>query len=63
MRLPSLFSGRLRAGGGVTMRTIREMVVRADREIPFHVDGEPRVGPAELAVHVLPHALLVRTPH
>jgi len=63
MRLPSLFSGRLRPGGGVSMRSIRELRVRADAPIPFHVDGEPRVGPAELAVSVLPSALLVRIPH
>lgn len=62
MRLPSLFSGRLRAGGGVSMRAIREVIVRADRPIPFHVDGEPRVGPAELAVRVLPKAVVVRAP-
>jgi diacylglycerol kinase (ATP) len=62
MRLPSLFAGRLRAGGGVTMRAVRELSVRADRPIPFHVDGEPRLGPAEVTVRVLPRALLVRTP-
>jgi YegS/Rv2252/BmrU family lipid kinase len=62
MRLPSLFAGRLRAGGGVTMRAVREVIVRADHPIPFHVDGEPRLGPAELQVRVLPQALVVRTP-
>jgi YegS/Rv2252/BmrU family lipid kinase len=62
MRLPSLFSGRLRAGDGVSMRAIRELVVRGTEPIPFHVDGEPRIGPAELTVRVLPRALLVRTP-
>jgi YegS/Rv2252/BmrU family lipid kinase len=62
LRLPSLFRGTLRPGRGVTMRAVRELTVRADAPIPFHVDGEPRLSEAELNVSVLPGALLVRAP-
>jgi diacylglycerol kinase (ATP) len=62
LRLPSLFRGTLRPGRGVTMRAVRELTVRADAPIPFHVDGEPRLSEAELNVGVLPGALLVRAP-
>jgi YegS/Rv2252/BmrU family lipid kinase len=61
-RLPALFLGRLKPGGGVTMRSVRELRVRAERPIPYHVDGEPRLGPQELTVSVLPGALVVRAP-
>lgn len=61
-RLPSLFRGRLKAGAGVTMRAARELTVTAEAPIPFHVDGEPRVGPATLSVKTLEHALTVRVP-
>lgn len=61
-RLPSLFTGRLRAGRGVTMRAVERLRVSAREKIPFHVDGEPRIGPPELAVAVHAGALLVRTP-
>ena len=59
-RLPSLFLGRLRPGGGVIMRAVREVLVRADAAIPFHTDGEPGVGPSELRIQTLAHALTVR---
>jgi diacylglycerol kinase (ATP) len=62
LRLPSLFRGTLKPGRGVTMRAVRELTVRAEGPIPFHVDGEPRVGSTELSVTTLPGALLVRVP-
>jgi YegS/Rv2252/BmrU family lipid kinase len=62
MRLPSLFRGTLRPGGGVSMRAVRELIVHAADRIPYHVDGEPRLGPAELKVETLPAALIVRVP-
>jgi diacylglycerol kinase (ATP) len=62
LRLPSLFRGTLKAGRGVTMRAVSEMIVRTDAPIPFHVDGEPRLGPAELRVVTLPRALIVKVP-
>jgi diacylglycerol kinase (ATP) len=62
LRLPSLFRGTLKAGRGVTMRAVSEMIVRTDAPIPFHVDGEPRLGPAELRVVTLPRALILKVP-
>lgn len=61
-RLPSLFAGTLRAGRGVSMRAARKLRVRADAPIPFHVDGEPRLGGKELVVTVHPGALRVKAP-
>lgn len=61
LRLPSLFRGTLKPERGVTMRAVRELTVHAGAEIPFHVDGEPRLGPSELRIRVLPAALVVRT--
>jgi YegS/Rv2252/BmrU family lipid kinase len=62
LRLPSLFRGTLKPGRGVTMRAVREMTVRAEEAIPFHVDGEPRLGERELTVSTIPGALVVRVP-
>jgi diacylglycerol kinase (ATP) len=62
LRLPSLFRGTLKPGRGVTMRAVRELTVRAEAAIPFHVDGEPRLGETELQVCTLPGALTVRVP-
>lgn len=62
LRLPSLFRGTLKPGRGITMRAVRELTVRAEAAIPFHVDGEPRLGEPELTVSTIPGALLVRVP-
>lgn len=62
MRLPSFFRGRLQPGGGVTMRAVREIRVAAEAPIPFHVDGEPRLGPSEIRVTTHHRALIVRVP-
>jgi diacylglycerol kinase (ATP) len=59
-RLPSLFRGTLQPGRGVTMRAAREVDVYTSGEIPFHVDGEPRVGRDTLRVRTIPRALNVR---
>jgi YegS/Rv2252/BmrU family lipid kinase len=61
-RLPSLFRGTLRRGWGIDMRSARRMRVQADGPIPFHVDGEPRLGQDELDVRTHPGALRVRVP-
>jgi YegS/Rv2252/BmrU family lipid kinase len=59
-RLPSLFRGTLQPANGVSMRAAKQLTVRAPEAIPFHVDGEPRLGTRELAVRAVPGALLVR---
>jgi diacylglycerol kinase (ATP) len=59
-RLPALFRGRLQPGAGVHMRAAREVRVYAAGDIPFHLDGEPRIAARELHVRVVPGALNVR---
>lgn len=61
-RLPALFRGTLAAGPGVLMRAAKTIHIRAAGEIPFHVDGEPRLGRDELSVRLHPRALAVRAP-
>lgn len=59
-RLPALFRGTLQPGRGVYMRAARRLRVRSTAAIPFHVDGEPRLGTDELIVQIHPGALRVR---
>jgi YegS/Rv2252/BmrU family lipid kinase len=59
-RLPSLFRGTLAHGRGVSMRAARSIAVRIAGPIPYHVDGEPRLGHDELEFRVHPGALSVR---
>ena len=61
-RLPSLFRGTLKAGWGIDMRSVCTLRVRTSGPIPFHVDGEPRLGQDELLVATHPRALRVRVP-
>lgn len=61
-RLPALFAGSLAPGRGVSMRAARAVRVTSGSAIPYHVDGEPRLGGEELTVRVLPGALKVRAP-
>ncbi len=59
-RLPALFRGTLRAGPGISMRAGRTLRVGAAGDIPFHVDGEPRIGRDELIVQTHAGALRVK---
>jgi YegS/Rv2252/BmrU family lipid kinase len=59
-RLPSLFRGTLQPGRGVAMRAAKELRMRSSGPIPFHVDGEPRLGGEQLHVRAIPGALKVR---
>jgi diacylglycerol kinase (ATP) len=59
-RLPSLFRGRLQPGRGVTMTAAKTIRIKSSAPIPYHVDGEPRLGGTELAICTHPGALLVR---
>jgi diacylglycerol kinase (ATP) len=61
-RLPSLFRGTLTSGRGVVMRAARAVDIAASGPIPFHVDGEPRIGHDRLSVRLHPLALHVRVP-
>ena len=61
-RLPSLLRGTLRTGRGVTMRAARNVSIKTSGPIPFHVDGEPRIGGDELFITTHPKALRVRAP-
>jgi diacylglycerol kinase (ATP) len=59
-RLPALFRGTLQPGRGVTMRAAKQLRIGSTDPIPFHVDGEPRLGNREIRVHTIPGALNVR---
>jgi len=61
-RLPSLFRGTLRTGWGIDMRSACNLRVNTTGAIPFHVDGEPRLGQDELEVVTHPRALRVKVP-
>lgn len=61
-RLPSLFRGTLRDSPGLLMRTIASAGVSGRAPMPFHVDGEPRMGGSMLTVRVRPGALIIRSP-
>jgi YegS/Rv2252/BmrU family lipid kinase len=61
-RLPSLFRGTLQAGPGIAMRAAHTLQIRSAAPIPYHVDGEPRLGDTDLSVRTHPGALHVRTP-
>ena len=61
-RLPALFRGTLQPGRGVSMRAARDIRIRTTGAIPFHVDGEPRLGGDQLQIRAIPGALRVRAP-
>jgi diacylglycerol kinase (ATP) len=57
--LPRLFTGGAAGLKGVTIERVKKLVVEADREIPFHVDGEPVQGGSRLEGCIHPAALRV----
>lgn len=59
-RLPSLYRGTLMPGRGVFMRAAQSCHVKSVGPIPFHVDGEPRLGSSEITVRTHRAALRVR---
>ena len=61
-RLPALFRGTLTPAHGVTMRAARSIGIASSEPIPYHLDGEPRLGGRELQLEIVPAALKVRAP-
>ena len=55
--VPRLFTGTADRFPGYATRTIAEAVVRCDRSMVFHADGEPFDGGTEIVVRVHPAAL------
>lgn len=62
-QLPAFFGGRLQEGPGIVMRSAASMEISCGEPIAFHVDGEPRIGPARIQMRTRRGALLVKTPH
>ncbi len=59
-RTPAFFNGTLQADDKVLMHASATAVITSDREISFHVDGEPRQGSSRVELRTRPRALLVR---
>jgi diacylglycerol kinase family enzyme len=58
--LPALFGGRLQEGPGLLMRSAAAMEIACAQPIPFHVDGEPRMGGRRLRMQTRRGILQVR---
>lgn len=61
-QLPAFFGGRLQEGPGIVMRSAASMEISCGEPIPFHVDGEPRVGPSRIRMRTRRGGLLVKAP-
>ena len=59
-RIPAFFNGTLRADEKVLMHASASATITSDRDIPYHVDGEPRSAAPTLTLRTRPTALLVR---
>lgn len=59
-RIPAFFNGTLREDDKVLMTASADAVIHCDRDIAFHVDGEPRIGSTTLVLRTRPLALRVR---
>jgi diacylglycerol kinase (ATP) len=59
-RIPALFRGTLTERPGIVMRKVRAAVISTPGELPFHVDGEPRLARDSVRVTTHPRALTVR---
>ena len=62
-RVPAFFRGTLRPDDKVLMHASANAVITCDRDIAFHVDGEPRNGAPTLVLATRPLALTVRVNH
>ena len=59
-KLPSFFGGTLQEGAGIIMRSAASMEISCAQPIPFHVDGEPRMGPERISLQTRRGMLLVK---
>ncbi len=59
-RIPAFFNGTLKADDKVLMRTAAEAEISSDRDIWFHVDGEPRRGASIVVLRTRHRILAVR---
>jgi YegS/Rv2252/BmrU family lipid kinase len=59
-QVPAFFSGTLREGPGLLMRSAASMEICSPAAIRFHVDGEPRVGPDTIALATRRRVLAVK---
>jgi diacylglycerol kinase (ATP) len=59
-RVPALFSGTLKEGPGLLMRSAAAMEISSAHPIHFHVDGEPRKGQNRMALRTRRGALSIR---
>lgn len=62
MRLARLFTGSFHRASGVTILQVPELTIRRAAEGPAHLDGEPAMLPAELAIAIRPASLRVLVP-
>lgn len=59
-RIPAFFNGSLTADDKVLMHTSASAQITCDRDIAFHVDGEPRLGAPTLTLRTHGRTLQVR---
>ena len=62
-QVPAFFTGTLREGPGLLMRSAATMEISSTHPIRFHVDGEPRVGPESIALKTRRNILRVKVSH
>jgi YegS/Rv2252/BmrU family lipid kinase len=59
-KLPAFFGGTLQEGAGIIMRSAASMDISCASPIPFHVDGEPRIGPERISLRTRRGVLSVK---
>jgi diacylglycerol kinase family enzyme len=59
-KLPAFFGGTLQEGAGIIMRSAASMDISSASPIPFHVDGEPRMGPERISLRTRRGVLSVK---
>ena len=62
MQIPKLFAGRIAMVPGITITSVREVVVESAGRMMYHADGEPCEGGTSIRACIRPLALRVRVP-